>query len=40
MIAGPLPARGELRLAFVNCIGSRGRSESQVFAHESRRTIG
>lgn len=40
MIAGPLPSRGELRLAFTNLIGPRGRSESQVFSHESRRTIG
>lgn len=40
MIAGRLPARGELRLAFVNRIGPQGRSESEVFAHESRRTIG
>ncbi len=40
MIAGPLPSQGELRLAFVNLIGSRRRSESQVFPHESRRSIG
>jgi hypothetical protein len=40
MIAGPLPFPAKLRLAFVNLFGPRVRSETRVFPHESRRTIG
>jgi len=40
MNARPLPFEAKVRLASIHIFGPHGRSESQVFLHESRRSIG